>query len=428
MSVFKSIIYSIPLMRTTVSFFRSVSWKLRRFFNRKYNKKFRGVEIGIDNSTSLKEVSLAEIVNCEEPSQTIVVPEIYVDAKQHRLSVLPEKSPEREIYVSRNFRAPEMTLECLFDQYWFPQYGFLVSKSGKVWKHSILGQYADPHFLATYAVEEREAENGANAYIFYDHILRGVPIIEEPSLITSHYASYNYGHYMLDMVPLLQLGMKIGLNMISRPLLEWHKPIYERIGVKPENMKIISERVVFLKKVFMSIRHNAVSTYAASPHHRDVFAEILQSIPQSKDMSRPRKRIFLSRGESRNRNLRNRTELEKMLNQEGFETVRPELLAFDKQALLFSDADIIVSEFGAIMANVVFCRKGTKVVEIIPDMQNDPWSRHLCASLDLEHITLCHKIRDEDREAYEIAGRTHKNIFFSFEANIELIRNIVRQL
>ena len=104
------------------------------------------------------------------------------------------------------------------------------------------------------------------------------------------------------------------------------------------------------------------------------------------------------------------------------------LLSFDEQALLFSDADVIVSEFGALMANVVFCRQGTKVVEIIPEMQNDPWSRHLCASLGLEHVTLCHKVNDEDRESFDIAGRIHKNIFFSFDANVELIRGVIRQL
>ena len=368
--------------------------------------------VEIDQSTVLKNVSLEKIIFCEKPSQTIVVPEVDVEAKLHKLTVLPENTIEKEIYINRTFCGQGMTLECLFDQYWFPEYGFLVSKKGRVWRHSVLGQYGDPHFLTTGAVGEMKGDDGNETYIFYEHLLKNVPIIYKPTLITSHYASHNYGHFMLDMVPIIQLGMRLGLNLASKPLFDWHKLIYQRIGVNPDSVTIISEKVVFLKKVFVSNRHNAVATGGASPHHREVFASIFENIPQSSIRNRPRRRIFLSRGITRSRNLRNRVALEAMLHQEGFETVRPDLLSFDEQALLFSDADVIVSEFGALMANVVFCRQGTKVVEIIPEMQNDPWSRHLCASLGLEHVTLCHKVNDEDRESFDIAGRIHKNIFF----------------
>ena len=55
---------------------------------------------------------------------------------------------------------------------------------------------------------------------------------------------------------------------------------------------------------------------------------------------------------------------------------------------LFAQAEVIVCEFGAAMANAMFCGPGTKVVEIIAEGQHDPWSSHLFAMLDLEHIVL----------------------------------------
>jgi Glycosyltransferase 61 len=440
----REVVYSIPLMRSLVALLRRLYFNSKRFTKKAINRKsrrvpkgieiskntetFEEVEISIDQLTILKDVSIEEILVSNEPSKVMVVPEIQVEARLHKLSVLPNKLTEKEIYINHKFSAPGLRLECLFDQYWFPQYGFLVSKNGKVWRHSTLGQYADPHFLTTYAVENRQMDDGSKAYFFHEHLLKDAPIIDKPSLITSHYASHNYGHFMLDMVPLIQLGMKLGLSMISRPMLEWQKPIYQRVGVDPKSVTTYSERSIFLKKVFYSTRHLALSTHAASPNHREVFAEILQNIPQPPNTTRPRRRIFLSRGDVRSRNLRNRAVLEEILHKEGFETVRPELLTFDEQALLFSDADFIVSEFGAVMTNVVFCRPGTKVVEIIPEGQGDPWSRHLCASLDLEHITLSHTVKDADRESYEIAGRIHTDIFYSYDANIELIRDVVKQL
>lgn len=386
-----------------------------------------GVEVMVDRLTELPEVPPDAIKSVVQPSFATIVPPIMVDAKQHVLSVLSTDETERAIYVDRSFRAPEMTLECLFDQYWFPEYGFLVSKDGKVWRHSILGQYGDPNFLTTYAVEDRDLDDGSKGYFFHEHLLQEAVVIDEPSIITSHYASHNYGHFMMDMVPLIQQGMKLGLSMISKPLLDWQKPIYERIGVNMESVTEIPERAVFLKKVFVSIRHNAVSTYAASPHHRSVFEAVLKNIPKGA-VRNPKKKIFLSRGASRSRNLRNRPDLEVMLQQHGFEIVQPEKLSFDEQALVFLNAEVIVSEFGAVMANVVFCKPNTKVVEIIPDMQNDPWSRHLCASLGLEHVTLCQLVKESDREEFDITGKLLTNLYFSYDANIDMIEDVIRQL
>ncbi len=386
------------------------------------------VKIEIDKFTVLPDVGISDLLTLNKPARTIVVPEAYVEAKAHRLSKPSSYAIEQKTYDHHTFRAPELLLERLQDQYWFPQSGFLVSKLGKVWRHSVLGQYGDPHFLTTHAVEERISDDGKADYLFYEHLLHKAPIIEGPYLITSHYASHNYGHFMLDMVPLIQLGMTLGLRMASRPLLDWQKAIYWRVGINPSSVSIFSEHAVFLKEVFVSNRHNAEGTYAASPNLREVFAAILQNVPQP-TLGKPlRRRIFLSRGVARSRRLRNRAELEKMLRHEGFEIVQPETLSFDEQAILFSQADIIVSEFGALMANVVFCRPETKIVEIIPEDQNDPWSRHLCASMGLEHVTLFHKVRDEDREAFDIAGRIHKNIYFQFDADIDLIRNVLNQV
>jgi capsular polysaccharide biosynthesis protein len=386
------------------------------------------VQLEIDKSTVLPDMTVDELTSSDVPGQAIVVPEMYVDVKAHRLSVHSDNSAEKEFYIDHPFRAPEMILERLTNQYWFPEYGFLVSKDGKVWRHSVLGQYGDPHFLTTYAVQDRQNADGYTEYIFHEHLLHKAPIVDDAVLITSHYASHNYGHFMLDMVPLIQLGAKLGLKMVSRPMLDWQKPIYNRIGTNPDNVKIFSDRAVFLREVFVSNRHNAVSTYAASPNHRVVFEEILKNISDSNTDKNSHKRIYLSRGASKNREIRNRSTLGEMLQNEGFEVVRPETLSFDDQAIMLSQAEVVVSEFGALMVNVVFCKPGTKVIEIIPENKNDPWSVHLCASLNLEHVVLFHKVNDEDRESFEIAGRNHTDIYFKFDADIDLIKSVVSEI
>jgi capsular polysaccharide biosynthesis protein len=41
-------------------------------------------------------------------------------------------------------------------------------------------------------------------------------------------------------------------------------------------------------------------------------------------------------------------------------------LSLEKQIEIFSSANIIISPTGSALANIVFCKKGTKVVEIMP--------------------------------------------------------------
>jgi capsular polysaccharide biosynthesis protein len=384
--------------------------------------------VEIDNSTELPLLTLEELLQSKNNCQAIVVPEEQVQVIQHALSVSSSNESEHKFYCTHTFRAPELRLERLTDQYWFPESGFLISKQGKAWRHSILGQYGDPNFLTTYAVEERINDDKSKSYFFYEHLLHNAPIIDAPYLITSHYASHNFGHFMLDMVPLIQLAFSKNLTPISKPLLNWQNPIYQIVGFDPNTVKTVKHRAVLLKEVFVSNRHNAESTYAASPNHRQVFADLFHKLPASNPAESKFERIFISRGVSRNRDIKNRTALELALRDLGFTIIRPEEFSFERQARLFSQADIIVSEFGAVMANVVFCRPGTKIIELIPENQNDPWSSHLCASMKLEHITLFHKVDDADREAFEIGGRIHTNIFFKFEANIPTIVNVIKKL
>jgi len=383
---------------------------------------YTSYKLEIDRTRVLREMSLEELLTGSEEGFTFAVPEIYVDVKHHPLSVPSSNEEEAKTYLDHKYRAPEMTLERLRDHYWFPEYGFLISKEGKVWRHSVLGQFGDPDFLTTYAVEKKGEE-----LLFHEFLLHGCPVIEETVAITSHYASHNYGHFLLDMVPLIHKLAGTGLPMMSRPMLDWHKVIYRRLGIDPQSVRIVSDRVVFLKDVVVSFRHNAVSTYAASPQIRDAFDAILRSV-RTRSPGEGSKLVFVSRGSSLSREMRNRAQLAEALAKRGFTIVRPERLTFDDQVATFAGADIIVSEFGAAMANVVFAKPGTKVVEIIPDDQTDPWSAHLCAALDLEHVTLFHRVNESDRVPYEIGGRVLKKIYFRYDADVDLVCRVVDKL
>jgi capsular polysaccharide biosynthesis protein len=261
--------------------------------------------------------------------------------------------------------------------------------------------------------------------LFHDCLLRGCPVIEETVAITSHFGSENYGHFMLDMVPLIRKLSAIGVPLVSRPLLDWHRSIYRSLGVDPSDVRIVTDRVVMLRDCMVSNRHNAEGTYAASPQTREVFEAVLGNV-LARRAGAAAKRIFVARTTNNlKREMRNRQQLADALAGRGFTVVHSETLPFDVQAAIFAGADVIVAEFGAAMVNVVFASPGTKVVEIIPDDQDDPWSAHLCASLGLEHITLFQRVDEADRIACEADGRVLRNVFFAYDADIERICRVV---
>jgi capsular polysaccharide biosynthesis protein len=80
--------------------------------------------------------------------------------------------------------------------------------------------------------------------------------------------------------------------------------------------------------------------------------------------------------------------------------VDPATLAFADQVQLFSQADVIVGAHGSAFANLIWCRPGTRVVDLMPDNWvnfwgsdagiTEYWVARICALTNLEYsVILC---------------------------------------
>ena len=76
---------------------------------------------------------------------------------------------------------------------------------------------------------------------------------------------------------------------------------------------------------------------------------------------------FITRRKTTSRNLLNEQLLLDSLASLGVQAVEPQDLPFSEQVALFANADVIIGTHGAGLANVVFCRPGSQVVELIPN-------------------------------------------------------------
>ena len=351
-----------------------------------------GARVAVDEATQLKTVPFDGRFPPSLAQCTVVAPCEY-RTKLHPLSV-NSTTTERMHYAPHVVHAPALTLEHLVDHYWHPALGLLISRDGRVWRHSFLGPFQEGFLHAVKAIAERERPEGTREHLFYERRMRA-PVIEGEHLLIANSDQPNFGHYMLDIVPLVHLGAAMRAPMLTWTLKPWQRALIARLDVPPGLIREIRPRPVLLKHAIVSNRHSGVGCQNAHPHSREAFDAILANVLKRARATATPPRVLICRGLANSRNLVNRSEMVEALKRLGFAAIQPEKLSFDEQVLLFAQAEIVVCEFGAALANAMFCRPGTKVIEIIAEGQHDPWSSHLGAMLELEHVVLFQRQSEE---------------------------------
>jgi capsular polysaccharide biosynthesis protein len=76
------------------------------------------------------------------------------------------------------------------------------------------------------------------------------------------------------------------------------------------------------------------------------------------------RRLFVGRGDVGRRRTVNIDAVRDLVQSHGFVTVAMDGRSLDEQAALFAGADVVVAEHGAALANLVFARPGTRVIEL----------------------------------------------------------------
>ena len=167
-----------------------------------------GVPVALDEATDLTVVPYEgrlppPLTQCE-----VVAPCQY-QTRMHPLSV-NSTNAERVHYVDHTVHAPAMTLEHLVDQYWFPAFGLLISPEGRVWRHSFLGPFQEGYLSSIKAIVRRPQADGTLERRLHLERLARAPRIAGEHLLIAGSDKHNYGHYLQDIVPLIELGAKIG--------------------------------------------------------------------------------------------------------------------------------------------------------------------------------------------------------------------------
>ena len=172
-------------------------------------KSNAGIPVAVDHTTQLAVVPYAG--RFPPPlAQCVVVEPCQYRTRLHPLSV-NSTTAERVHYLDHTVDAPAMTLEHLVDQYWFPALGLLISPEGQVWRHSFLGPFQDGFLSSIKAIVDRAAPDGTREHRLYRERLSRIPTLSGEHLLIANSDQPNYGHYLLDIVPLVHLGARMGV-------------------------------------------------------------------------------------------------------------------------------------------------------------------------------------------------------------------------
>ena len=105
-------------------------------------------------------------------------------------------------------------------------------------------------------------------------------------------------------------------------------------------------------------------------------------------------KIYIRREDANYRKILNEADLIDKLRKKGFEIINPQHFDILEQMKIFSNAEVIVTPHGSNMSNLIFCQKGTKIIEIRPELKNmyeqniSNRYKNIAHNLDLEFQTI----------------------------------------
>lgn len=180
-----------------------------------------------------------------------------------------------------------------------------------------------------------------------------------------------YFHWMLDVLPRWEL-LRIGnydFSEIDYFVVDNRLPFQQETLTKlqiPTNKQINIHQIQHLQATELIVP-SFPGCVAWMPNWTCNFLK--QQFLNSENIKLPffpssPKRIYITRKLAKSRRVVNEDKIFNLLQAYNFETVILESMSVTEQALLFSQAEIIISPHGSGLTNLVFCQPGTKVIEL----------------------------------------------------------------
>ena len=168
----------------------------------------------------------------------------------------------------------------------------------------------------------------------------------------------NYSHWLTAHLPKLLMLREEGLDsevILPATLAPAVEASLRLFGMPPENYKRFDTR--------KSLQVEELTVVSSDRFHPELLKLVARHCPVP-FAGNPKRRVFISRTGATRRRLLNEDELWPHLEKAGFERVRMEMLDFGEQVKLMRETAVLVAPHGAGLTNMMFCPRGTHIVEL----------------------------------------------------------------
>lgn len=196
-----------------------------------------------------------------------------------------------------------------------------------------------------------------------------------------HYVTTSGGHYFHffanDILPLLNVWHRFGKQLGTiRVVVREGSPAYVEATLAAIQRQIpeihicklgARERLNHVRTLFVSQSADTLEWMPATRAEADEFATLLiRYYGLSREEPRQHRKLFITRGDARLRRLTNEVDVARALDPLGFEMFEPLGGNHPEQVERFRTAHTVVAVHGAALTNLLFCRPGTRVIELFP--------------------------------------------------------------
>lgn len=253
-----------------------------------------------------------------------------------------------------------------------PKHGVFADSSYQLIRGVWNETHHDDHFLAAKMLTEKDITNAQRLNGVYASLLGPW--------------SQNYYHWLIQYLPRLHLVAKhlplsnVDGFLVPSPLLPFQLESLAYFGID-------SSRVIPVKGPICP-DECIITTIPCENRFVPGWVVNFFQAHASKALGAGPKKIFVMRGPASRRQIVNQSQVIKLLLDHEIQPVDPGGLAFADQVSLFATSQLICGVHGAALANLVFCRKGSHVVELIP--ANYPYHcfARLSTALSLDYYGL----------------------------------------
>lgn len=239
------------------------------------------------------------------------------------------------------------------------------------------------------------------------------PSIEEPMILVG--GDSNFYHWHLNWLPRAALAQRFPELRDFRVLVRREAPqlVFESLA---HWCNYGADRVLTMPGLVVRVKRLFVPVFFLNPVVSPFALRMFDSQGKLEGPTAHR-RIFVRRANARVRRVVNEDELAKIAESQGFESVFTENLSYQDEISLFRETSHIVGAYGAGLTNMLFCRPGFSVLELVNGYFNKVyWTLALC--LGARHFVRCPAASIIDNPAVTDAAQKVKDNDFEVDPRI----------